>query len=195
MTATPTIREGMSLDEFLELNAQQPFELINGERIPLMPTVYGHSEVIQIVFIALYMFIQARKLGKVEIETTFIVRDQDEANWVKGSRVPDIMVYAGDQIEQFKATHPDYRERPIPYVPDLVIEVVSPTDKIVELDTKIEAYLADGVRLIWVIYPHSRKAIIYAPDAEQPRHLNINGILDGEDVLPGFQLPVAKIFE
>lgn len=195
MIATPSIREGMSLDEFLELNAQQPFEFINGERIPLMPTVTGHSEAIQAIFIAFYLFIQARGIGKAYTETTFVLTSTDEVNWVKGSRVPDVMVYAGHQVADFKAKHPDWRDRPLPLVPDLVVEVVSPNDKIVELDAKIDAYLADGVRLIWVIYPHSRKAIVHTPDAEQPFHLNITGVLDADDVLPGFQLPLAKILE
>lgn len=192
MTATPTIREGMSLDDFLEQTHTTPFDLIGKKRYLLLPETVGESEVRIAIFRAI---IESHGMNRVWVKTTYIRPATDNPDWVIASRTPDVMVYAGDQIEQFKATHPDYRERPIPYVPDLVIEVVSPNDKIVELDTKTEAYLADGVRLIWVIYPHSRKAIVYAPDAEQPRHLNINGILDGEDVLPGFQLPVAKIFE
>lgn len=192
MTATPTIREGMSLDEFLEQTHTTPFDLIGKKRYLLLPETLGESEVRIAIFRAI---VESHGLNCAWMKTTYIRPATDDPNWVIASRTPDVMVYAGDQIERFKATYPDYRERPIPYVPDLVIEVVSPNDKIVELDTKIEAYLADGVRLIWVIHPHSRKAIIYAPDAEQPRHLNINGILDGKDVLPGFQLPIAKIFE
>lgn len=192
MTTTPTIREGMSLDEFLEQTHTTPFDLIGKKRYLLLPETSGESETRMAIFRAI---IETHGMNCAWMKTTYIRPATDDPDWVMASRTPDVMVYAGDQIEQFKAAYPDYRDRPIPFVPDLVVEVVSPNDKIVELDTKIEAYLADGVRLIWVIYPHSRKAIIYAPDAEQPRHLNIKGILDGEDVLPGFQLPVAKIFE
>lgn len=192
MTTTPTLREGMSLDEFLEQTHTTPFDLIGKKRYLLLPETSGESETRMAIFRAI---IEMHGMNCAWMKTTYIRPATDDPDWVMASRTPDVMVYAGDQLEQFKAAYPDYRDRPIPFVPDLVVEVVSPNDKIVELDTKIEAYLADGVRLIWVIYPHSRKAIIYAPDAEQPRHLNIKGILDGEDVLPGFQLPVAKIFE
>lgn len=192
MTATPTLREGMSLDEFLEQTHTTPFDLIGKKRHLLLPETLGESEIRIAIFRAI---IETHGMNCAWMKTTYIRPATDDPDWVIASRTPDVMVYAGDQIEQFKAAYPDYRERPLPVVPDLVVEVVSLNDKIVELDTKIEAYLADGVRLIWVIYPHSRKAIIYAPDAEQPRHLNINGILDGEEVLPGFQLPIAKIFD
>jgi Uma2 family endonuclease len=37
------------------------------------------------------------------------------------------------------------------------------------MDEKIDAYLLDGVRLLWVIDPQRRKTVIYAPDMEQPR--------------------------
>jgi Uma2 family endonuclease len=80
-------------------------------------------------------------------------------------------------------------------VPYLVAEVVSPTDKFSELDEKIDAYLADGVRLIWVIDPQRRKAIVYRPDAEQPTHLSGAGVLDGSDVLPGFQIALSALFQ
>jgi hypothetical protein len=45
-------RVGMPLDEFLELNHEQPFELIDGERIPLMPTVAAHSATLHALFLA-----------------------------------------------------------------------------------------------------------------------------------------------
>jgi hypothetical protein len=54
-TFTPT-RVGMSLDEFIELGNQQPFELINGERKPKLPNVAGHNEVAQALFLALHLY-------------------------------------------------------------------------------------------------------------------------------------------
>jgi len=82
------------------------------------------------------------------------------------------------------AANPDWKRKPLMIIPDMVIEVVSPNDKVTELDNKIDAYLADGVRLIIVVNPQSRKAIVYSPDAEQPLHLSGAAQIDLSDVIP-----------
>jgi Uma2 family endonuclease len=191
---TTTTRIGMPLDEYLQLSNAAPFELINGERKPKLANAAGHSEVIQVLFLALYTYNAARQLGTVYSETTFILPEAYDSNWVSGSRIPDVMFYVGDKIPVYKSATPDWRERPFPIVPDFVAEVISPTDKYSEVDEKIDVYLQDGVRLIWVIDPQRRKAIVYAPDAEQPLHLSGDAVLDGGDVIPDFQIALPKLF-
>jgi Uma2 family endonuclease len=182
----------MPLDEFIELGNQQPFELINGERIPKLPNVYGHTEIAQALFLALHLYAASGHQGEVVMEGTFILPDAYDSNWVTGSRIPDVMFYVGDRLARYKAETPDYRERPLSIVPDLVIEVVSPNDKVIELDAKIDQYLADGARLIWVFNPQSRKVTVHAPDLENP--IVIKDTLDGGDVLPGFTLDLQQFF-
>lgn len=189
---TTTTRVGMPLDEFVELGNQQPFELINGERIPKLPNVFGHSEIIRLLFRLLDAYALARQAGDAYNETTFILPDAYDSGWVSGSRIPDLMFYVGDRVTRYKEQTPDYRERPLALVPDLVIEVVSPNDKVVELDAKIDLYLADGVRLIWVFSPQSRKVTVHATDLENP--VVLKDRLDGGDVLPGFSLDLQKFF-
>jgi Uma2 family endonuclease len=70
--------------------------------------------------------------------------------------------------------------------PDLAVEVVSPNDTVYELDTKIEEYLAAGVRLVWVINPESRVAIVHRLDGSMAK-VRENQELSGEDVVPGFR--------
>ena len=72
---------------------------------------------------------------------------------------------------------------------------MSPTDKFTEVNQKVDAYLADGVRLIVVIDPQDRKAFVHAPDAEQPLHLAGDVVLDLSEVIPGFQIALPKLFE
>jgi Uma2 family endonuclease len=189
---TTATRIGMPLDEFLELSNAQPFELINGERIPKLPNVYGHSEVIRLLFRLLDAYALARQAGDAYTETTFILPDTYDSDWVTGSRIPDVMFFVGDRLATYKAENPEYRTRPLSIVPDLVIEVVSLNDKVVELDKKIDLYLSDGVRLIWVFNPQSRKVTVHAPDLENP--VVLKDTLDGGDVLPGFTLDLQKFF-
>jgi Uma2 family endonuclease len=105
------------------------------------------------------------------------------------------MYFAGDRLTTYRASTTDWRERPYPLVPDLAAEIVSPNDKVSQLDAKIDKYLADGVRLIWVIDPQRHKAVVYAPDLEQPIHLAGDQFLEGGDVIPGFQVPLSTLFD
>jgi Uma2 family endonuclease len=183
----------MQLDEFIREQADQPFELINGERIAKMPQVFGHSYVIRLLVRILDAFTQKHQLGEVFQETTFILPDRYDSNWVEGSRIPDVMFYSADRLADYLAATPEWRERPIPLVPDLVIEVVSPNDSYTKLDEKVDAYLADGVRLVLVVDPQRRKITLDAPDG---MHYKLAGdaTLDLSAVIAGLTLPLAEIF-
>jgi Uma2 family endonuclease len=116
---------GMPLEEFIELSNEQPFELINGERKPKLPNIYGHNEMISILLELLVDFVRSLKLGFVYPELTFILPGTDEKDWVSGSRIPDIAFYVAERINLYKAANPDHMKRPLALVPDMVIEVVS----------------------------------------------------------------------
>lgn len=81
--------------------------------------------------------------------------------------------------------------------PDLAVEVVSPNDRPREVAEKAAAYLALGVRLVWVVDPPTRTATVYRPGAD-PVPLApdgvLDGVLDGAEVVPGFRLPLPDLF-
>jgi Uma2 family endonuclease len=78
--------------------------------------------------------------------------------------------------------------------PDLVIEVISPNDTAEEVETKLDEYLRAGVRLVWVFYIPTKNVWTYRPDGSA-RLDRVTENLPGEDVLPGFAVPVAELFE
>lgn len=78
--------------------------------------------------------------------------------------------------------------------PLLAVEILSPNDKLEDVDAKIDEYLAAGVALIWIVNPHRRTVIVHRPDAKA-RLLNADEELTAEPHLPGFRMPVAAIFE
>lgn len=186
-------RVGMSLDDFIREFDKQPFALINGEKILKMPTGYGPSRVIRLVFLAIQLYAMQRKLGTAFQETTFVLPGSYSSFWVTGSRIPDVMFFVGERIEAYEAEHGNHDERPLELVPDLAVEVVSPTDKYADVNNKVKAYLGDGVRIVWVIDPQNRNAVVYAAGAE-PRHLSEGDMLLGGDVLPEFVLPLSDLF-
>jgi Uma2 family endonuclease len=79
-------------------------------------------------------------------------------------------------------------------VPDLAVEIVSPTNLAEEVDRKITDYFQSEVRLVWVFYPDSGRVYVY----QSPTHVSIlerTDTLDGGEVLPGFRLPIAQVYE
>jgi Uma2 family endonuclease len=78
-------------------------------------------------------------------------------------------------------------------VPVLVVEILSPNDTVEELAAKVDDYLAAGVALVWLIDPHFRTVQVYRPDA-RPQLFNDGQDLAAEPHLPGFRVPVARLF-
>lgn len=186
---------GMPLDEYLELANEQPFEIINGERIPRMPTVAGHSFLIRLLFNLLSAHLAITKHGECFAESTYILPDSYDSEWVRGSRIPDLLFFAAERWSAYLEANTDWREKPFMLIPDLVIEVISPTDKYSEVFDKVDAYLADGVRLVVLVDSKRRSAVVYAPDAEQPLHLSGDVQIDLGDVIPDFKIALPSLFE
>ena len=80
--------------------------------------------------------------------------------------------------------------------PDLVAEVVSPSQGHQEMDDKARLYLDRGVRLVWTIWPDAQSVDLWRPTSPTAplASLGIGESLDGLDVLPGFTLPISDLF-
>jgi Uma2 family endonuclease len=182
---------GMALDEFIRLYEEQPFEILDGERTLIMPTVAGHNHTARAIFRALDAYALSNDLGDVSTEMPFVLTDSPD--WVKGSRVPDVMFIAKNRLDTYKQKTPDWDTKPFILVPDLVVEVVSPNDSFTKINRKIVNYLNDGVRLIWIVDPQQRNITVHMQDLAI-RMVSEEGALDGFDVLPGFSLAVSDIF-
>ena len=76
--------------------------------------------------------------------------------------------------------------------PDLLAEVLSPDDRPGEVLAKVGDWLAAGTRLVWVVDPERREARVYREDGSLTA-LGEHDILDGEEVLPGFNCSLAQI--
>lgn len=78
-------------------------------------------------------------------------------------------------------------------VPDLAVEILSPSNTRKEMQIKLKEYFLGGVKLVWIIDPEKRTAEVYtAPD--KVTAIPADGALDGGEVLPGFTLPLATLF-
>ncbi|HVL15071.1 MAG TPA: Uma2 family endonuclease [Gemmata sp.] len=168
-----------------DLENDDHYEIIDGQRVEL-PPMSAESSVL------------AARLARV-LSNHSIERDLGEAH-------PEILFKLPLQLDRNR--RPDIafvpysrwpRSRPIPptnawaVLPDLCVEVVSPTDHAEEIETKIKEYFEAGVRLVWVVYPRQEQVYVYDSPG-QVRRLSRADTLDGGVVLPEFRLPLADLF-
>ncbi|HEX3053443.1 MAG TPA: Uma2 family endonuclease, partial [Aggregatilineaceae bacterium] len=127
----------------------------------------------------LVLFVEEKGLGHVT--------GADGGYKVLGERyIPDVAFIS--KKRQPESSHEVYN----PNAPDLVVEVLSPTDKPDDVMLKIYNYILAGV-VVWKINPEAKTVEVYIPGKKAQR-LRVNDTLDGGDVLPGFQVAVKDIF-
>jgi Uma2 family endonuclease len=188
-----TLEKQLTADEFWEKYAGQRVELVRGKPVEMTPTSdlheSGHESDLHgkvANLIALYMtaHVMEHDLGEVRAAETGFYLGRD----------PDV-VRAADAafIGKDRARDIDDPDRFTPFPPDLAVEVVSFDDLAGETQAKISDYLAAGVRLMWIIYPQQKQVAVYRPDGTGET-LGVGDTLTGGDVLPGFALPLAKLF-
>lgn len=161
-----------------------PLELIEGEIIPMPSSMKASSLALRIGGIVL-AFVDEYDLGYVT--TTDGAYEIDDIN----TYAPDVGYISKIRLPEM----PDEGYCPIP--PDLAIEIVSPSDlknRKERIEKKLKKYEAVGVPLVWYFYQERKEVEIYRL-GEPMQVIGVDGILDGGDVLPGFRLPVNKIFK
>jgi Uma2 family endonuclease len=170
-------------EEFLsrDENSERLFELINGEIVEKVPTE-EHSVAVGNIFSAFREFSKPKKLGRVGIEVRHGV-EGDAYN----DLIPDVAFTASERLL------PVVKEGAVPHMPDIAVEVKSPRDSLKKMREKANYYLANGTKMVWLVYPEKRLVTVLTPTSEDI--LTENDTLTGGDVLPEFTLAVRDIFE
>jgi Uma2 family endonuclease len=96
--------------------------------------------------------------------------------------------------ERLKQLTPEQREKFLPLCPDFAIELRSPTDDLEDIQAKMKEYVANGLRLGWLIDPPARRVYVYRPGREV-EILENPAQVSGDPELPGFVLEMAEIWE
>lgn len=175
----------MTADQLLHMPSDGfRYELVEGELHKMTPAGSEHGFFSAEIGGLLHDFVRKNKLGCVfGAETGFrIGRNPDtvlapDASFVRKGRIQVIGIP--------KAYFPE--------APALVVEVVSPSDTVEEVDDKMRRWLAAGVELAWVIHPGSRMVTVYRSRTDV-RVLTTDDVLDGADVVPGFSCRVGDLF-
>jgi len=173
----------MTADELLRTRLpDKRVELVRGVLVVREPTGYRHGDVTARITKRLMDVVDAGGLGRVlAAETGFkLSADPDTV------RAPDVAF-----ISRARLPDPEHLGYPA-LAPDLVVEVLSPGDRPGETLAKVGDWLNAGARLVWVVDPGRRVARVYRQDGSETL-LTEGEVLNGEDVVPGFECPLGSI--
>jgi Uma2 family endonuclease len=174
-------------EQFFELcsaNRDLRFERsADGELIIMPPTGWGTGNKNAELSADFVIWNRQTRLGKVfDSSTGFKLPNGAD-------RSPDISWVSKDRLE---ALNPDPAKF-LPLAPDFVVELRSQSDTLKPLQTKMQEYVDNGVRLGWLIDPKNQQVEIYRL-GQEVEVLESPISLSGEDVLPGFSLDLSHLW-
>lgn len=181
----------LDIDAVWELSQRPEYKnkrlyLIDGELIVMSPVKRVHSRLANRIGMFVGMFLEERDLGESHTEI---------GCYPQGDRrtllAPDVAYFSHASLSQ----QPE--DEFLSVMPDLAIEIASPSDSLKQLREKAQIYLDNGSRLVWIVLP-AEKGIDVCRAVDGPR-LDIEfvpqtGKLSGDDVLPGFELEMTRLF-
>jgi Uma2 family endonuclease len=149
----------------------------------MAPTGEAHGDSGRQLIWLIESFIRPRRIEKLFVETSFVLSEQHRT-----VRQPDIAFVRAERLDPNRD-----RQRSVHLVPDLAIEVVSPSDRRSAVIAKANEYLRYGVQMVWIVDPPSRTVTVMQADGLV---LTLRGsdVLDGGDLLPGLRIPLRDIF-
>ena len=159
------------------------YELVRGELRKMAPASHAHGRQASRIGRRLGIFVEDNNLGETyAAETGFVLaRNPDhvlapDAAFVREERADDARDVSGY----------------FPGAPDLAVEVISPSDRYIEVEEKVAEWLDAGTLMVIVVNPRNRTAQVHTADGVI--ELTEADALDGGDVVPGWTMPVADIF-
>lgn len=183
-TATSSTKRKAWADAELEALPKDgyKYELLDGELI-MSPVHANHGTVCVRLVSLLFSFVEERRLGEVyDSSTGFRLSEKlllsPDISYVSRARLKKILI-APDKF-LFGA-------------PDLVVEVLSPGDRMTQLNRKLEHYFEHGTELAWLVNWRKEQVHIYTPDSIEAL-TGPNDVLVGGKVLPGFKCKLSRIF-
>lgn len=159
-------------------------EIVNGELVISPNNNFEHGDICIRLATALNVFVQARKLG--------VVLDSSTGFWMqnRNCRAPDISFVAKARLRGLKRPPTAF----FVGAPDLAIEILAPSNTPMEISERLADFFSSGTLLAWIIHPEEQFVeICHSP--VQRKILGSGAVLEGEQLLPGFQYPIADLFK
>ncbi len=159
------------------------YELVEGVLHKRAAASYYHAKLAVKFAQKLANYTDAHQLGEVSGESGWVLATNPAT-----VRIPDAAFLVQERVTVGQEVMGFQRG-----APDLVLEVISPTDSYSEVAAKVEEWLAAGARMVVVIDPRKRLIRVHGNKATTVT-LQEADTLDGGDVVPGWRLPVRELF-
>lgn len=167
-------------------NENVRFELIEGELIRIPPPGFEHGDLVIEIAYCLKDFVKKRDLGRVTAETGYHPPDTRHT-----LLSPDVAFLSHARSPKAQ------RSKYVPNMPELAVEVMSPSDTLKALRAKAARYLDYGAEIVWIVSPAEQGVEVcragLAGDMNT-EFIGRDGTLQGDHVLPGFALDLREIF-
>lgn len=176
----------LTAEDLLRLSSQGvKGELIRGVLRETVSVGKIHGRIAMTFGGALVAYVRPRRLGTVigSDAGVLVQRNPDTV------REPDIAYISAERLPL-----DDQSDGYLEVAPELVVEIVSPSDRGQEVNDKTLMWLNHGVLMVLEVYPAERAIMVHRPGVP-PVTLTWDDALDGGDVLPGFNLPLSEIFD
>jgi Uma2 family endonuclease len=170
-------------EEFLSLPDSVGYEWIDGHLVERNVSTESSRVAMGI---GILLGIEARKTGEAIIYGSDLTYDCFHAEGRRMRRA-DASLIRQSRLEGLE----DAGAMSIPA--DLVVEVLSPNDEAYDVNIKVEAYVAAGFRLVWVVDPNAKIVFIHRADRSMSKLFESDEIT-GETALPSFRCKVAEFF-
>src|SRR5580658_5772126 len=157
------------------------YELDEGELIEMTKPAYKHNRVLKKLLVELELYLRNHPIGKALISENLYALSP------LTRRSPDVAVILGDRRKELRDA------KVIPIIPEIVAEVLSPSETPGMIQRKMKQYFEAGVKEVWIIQPKSLRVEIWgSPD-------RMDHALSGTDsitspLLPRFALPLDELF-
>jgi Uma2 family endonuclease len=186
--ATVTVTAAEPTREELRAALSDPdalYEIVDG-RIIEVPSMSMYAAVIaDRLHDAIKATARPARLGITLIEAMFILDIDTNLR-----RRPDVAYVSA---ERWPLDRPLPTEGEVEVVPDLVIEIISPSDRSGEVSKKTRDYFRHNVRQVWIVQPETHEIFIHRPN-KSIELFEEGDILKAEDILPGLRIPLAGVF-
>lgn len=175
----------ITAEEFATMTGDGLHELVRGEVVEMPNPKPEHGRYISRLDRRLGTYVEARDLGEVMVNDSGFILERSP-DTVRG---PDLSFIHRERLPGGKLPAGVY----FPGPPDVAIEVLSPDDRIGDVDDKIDLYLAAGCPLVVIVHPKRRTVTLHRPNVA-PQVLREPELLDLSPIVDGFRCTLADLF-
>jgi len=173
-----------TLDEYEQMTFDVPTELVRGELVPMPMPGAIHGRICGNVYFALESWNRQSDWGSVTSNDTGVATEFNPDT----ARGADVVAVRWDHLPDRQLPKGCFRTPP-----DLIVEVLSPSDRWNEVLAKVSEYLDAGVTEVWVV-DHEDRSVDAFRINQRRRFLGEHAEITSPDLLPGFSCLVADFF-